>query len=160
MKYLRPTQCPTIYLLDARWSFIRSSSSMHHKQSCHYSDKNYRIQLQKKKWLGQTSVYRINEYSLQSFSQRRFITNTIYSTSPRAVQPYLDLIRFTKPIGTWLLYLPCTWSICLAAESGCLPDVKMLAVFGVGAVVMRGAGCVINDMWDTDFDKKVSTPGM
>lgn len=43
----------------------------------------------------------------------------------------------------------------MAAQSGCFPDVKMLAVFGVGAVVMRGAGCVINDMWDADFDKKV-----
>lgn len=58
-------------------------------------------------------------------------------------------------LGTWLLYLPCTWSIGLAAEPGCLPDLHMLALFGTGALLMRGAGCTINDMWDRDFDKKV-----
>lgn len=58
--------------------------------------------------------------------------------------------------GTWLLYLPCTWSIALAAEPGCLPDLSLLALFGTGAVLMRGAGCTINDMWDKDFDKQVN----
>lgn len=58
-------------------------------------------------------------------------------------------------VGTWLLYLPCTWSIGLAADPGCLPDLRMLALFGVGALLMRGAGCTINDMWDKDFDRKV-----
>lgn len=58
-------------------------------------------------------------------------------------------------VGTWLLYLPCTWSIGLAADPGCLPDLHMLALFGTGAMLMRGAGCTINDMWDRDFDKKV-----
>lgn len=58
-------------------------------------------------------------------------------------------------LGTWLLYLPCTWSIGLAADPGCLPDLHMLALFGTGALLMRGAGCTINDMWDKDFDKKV-----
>lgn len=65
-------------------------------------------------------------------------------------------MRLDKPIGTWLLYLPCTWSIGLAADPGCLPDLHMLTLFGVGALLMRGAGCTINDMWDKDFDKKVS----
>ncbi|XP_051785634.1 4-hydroxybenzoate polyprenyltransferase, mitochondrial isoform X1 [Erpetoichthys calabaricus] len=80
----------------------------------------------------------------------------IVNAAPQSVQPYLRLMRLDKPIGTWLLYLPCTWSIALAAEPGCLPDFHMLALFGVGAVLMRGAGCTINDMWDRDFDKKVS----
>ncbi|XP_042326570.1 4-hydroxybenzoate polyprenyltransferase, mitochondrial isoform X2 [Sceloporus undulatus] len=57
--------------------------------------------------------------------------------------------------GTWLLYLPCTWSIALAAEPGCLPAWDMLLLFGTGALLMRGAGCTINDMWDMDYDKKV-----
>ncbi|NXL05489.1 COQ2 protein, partial [Mesembrinibis cayennensis] len=60
------------------------------------------------------------------------------------------------PSGTWLLYLPCTWSIGLAAEPGCLPDWRTLSLFGIGAVLMRGAGCTINDMWDRDYDKKVA----
>ncbi|XP_049619396.1 4-hydroxybenzoate polyprenyltransferase, mitochondrial [Syngnathus scovelli] len=81
---------------------------------------------------------------------------TIVNASPAPVQPYLRLMRLDKPIGTWLLYLPCTWSIALAAEPGCLPDLGMLALFGTGAMLMRGAGCTVNDMWDKDFDKKVA----
>lgn len=62
---------------------------------------------------------------------------------------------FCLPSGTWLLYLPCTWSVGLAAEPGCLPDWHMLSLFGLGAVLMRGAGCTINDMWDSGYDRKV-----
>lgn len=81
---------------------------------------------------------------------------SIVKSAPAHVQPYLRLMRLDKPIGTWLLYLPCTWSIALAAEPGQLPHLGMLTLFGVGSLVMRGAGCTINDMWDKDFDKKVS----
>ncbi|XP_023493573.1 4-hydroxybenzoate polyprenyltransferase, mitochondrial isoform X1 [Equus przewalskii] len=80
----------------------------------------------------------------------------VVEAAPRPVQPYLRLMRLDKPIGTWLLYLPCTWSIGLAAEPGCFPDWYMLSLFGTGAVLMRGAGCTINDMWDRDYDKKVT----
>lgn len=66
-----------------------------------------------------------------------------------------DCFMWFVLVGTWLLYLPCTWSIGLAADPGCLPDLHMLALFGTGALLMRGAGCSINDMWDRDFDKKV-----
>uniref|UniRef100_A0A0K8SVG1 4-hydroxybenzoate polyprenyltransferase, mitochondrial n=3 Tax=Lygus hesperus TaxID=30085 RepID=A0A0K8SVG1_LYGHE len=59
------------------------------------------------------------------------------------------------PIGVWLLYWPCGWSIAMAADAGCFPDAKMLTLFAVGAAVMRGAGCTINDMWDKDIDKAV-----
>ncbi|KAK1792322.1 hypothetical protein P4O66_012272, partial [Electrophorus voltai] len=61
---------------------------------------------------------------------------------------------------TWLLYLPCAWSIGLAADPGCLPDLHMLTLFATGALLMRGAGCTINDMWDKDFDKKVVRTAM
>lgn len=81
---------------------------------------------------------------------------TIVNSAPAPVRPYLQLMRLDKPIGTWLLYLPCTWSIGLAADPGCLPHLGMLTLFGTGALLMRGAGCTINDMWDKDFDKKVS----
>ncbi|XP_074252477.1 4-hydroxybenzoate polyprenyltransferase, mitochondrial isoform X2 [Saimiri boliviensis] len=73
--------------------------------------------------------------------------------------PPRNPVRPTKTIiktGTWLLYLPCTWSIGLAAEPGCFPDWYMLSLFGTGAILMRGAGCTINDMWDQDYDKKVT----
>ncbi|XP_043917052.1 4-hydroxybenzoate polyprenyltransferase, mitochondrial [Protopterus annectens] len=81
---------------------------------------------------------------------------SVVEWAPKPAQPYLRLMRLDKPIGTWLLYLPCTWSIALAADPGCLPQFSMLALFGVGAVLMRGAGCTINDMWDKNFDKKVA----
>lgn len=80
----------------------------------------------------------------------------VVSAAPRPLQPYLRLMRLDKPIGTWLLYLPCTWSIGLAAEPGCFPDWYMLSLFGTGAILMRGAGCTINDMWDREYDKKVT----
>ncbi|XP_007518544.1 4-hydroxybenzoate polyprenyltransferase, mitochondrial [Erinaceus europaeus] len=80
----------------------------------------------------------------------------VVNSAPRPLQPYLRLMRLDKPIGTWLLYLPCTWSIGLAADPGCFPDWHMLSLFGMGAVLMRGAGCTINDLWDQDYDKKVT----
>ncbi|KAG0254076.1 Para-hydroxybenzoate--polyprenyltransferase, mitochondrial precursor (PHB:polyprenyltransferase) [Actinomortierella ambigua] len=77
---------------------------------------------------------------------------------PPSVQPYLYLTRIDKPIGTWLLYWPCAWSITMASYSAQLPlssTLYTMALFGTGAVIMRGAGCTINDMWDRDIDKKV-----
>lgn len=73
----------------------------------------------------------------------------------RDVDPYLRLIRFDRPIGSWLLFWPCGWSIALAAGPGCWPDPLMLGVFATGAFVMRGAGCTINDMWDRKIDAQV-----
>uniref|UniRef100_A0A914YUB7 4-hydroxybenzoate polyprenyltransferase, mitochondrial n=1 Tax=Panagrolaimus superbus TaxID=310955 RepID=A0A914YUB7_9BILA len=64
-------------------------------------------------------------------------------------------MRADKPIGTWLLYWPCAWSIALAAAPGTLPDLKLLAICGTGAFLMRSAGCIINDLWDKDFDRQV-----
>ncbi|XP_057314585.1 4-hydroxybenzoate polyprenyltransferase, mitochondrial-like isoform X2 [Hydractinia symbiolongicarpus] len=96
----------------------------------------------------------VNIQSLNVF-KRHSVTKALLNASPDSIKPYLNLIRFDKPIGTWLLYLPCTWSIAMAANEGCLPNAKILALFGTGAFIMRGAGCVINDMWDSEFDKKV-----
>ncbi|NXP76790.1 COQ2 protein, partial [Ramphastos sulfuratus] len=85
-----------------------------------------------------------------------FSAAELVRAAPGPLQPYLRLMRLHQPAGTWLLYLPCSWSIALAAAPGCLPDGRMLALFGVGAVLMRGAGCTINDMWDRDYDRKVT----
>uniref|UniRef100_A0A7M4F440 4-hydroxybenzoate polyprenyltransferase, mitochondrial n=2 Tax=Crocodylus porosus TaxID=8502 RepID=A0A7M4F440_CROPO len=86
----------------------------------------------------------------------RFSAAALVEAAPGPARPYLRLMRLDRPIGTWLLYLPCTWSIGLAAEPGCFPDWYMLSLFGAGAVLMRGAGCTINDMWDQEYDKKVT----
>uniref|UniRef100_A0A2P2KRA4 Uncharacterized protein MANES_01G040600 n=1 Tax=Rhizophora mucronata TaxID=61149 RepID=A0A2P2KRA4_RHIMU len=74
---------------------------------------------------------------------------------PREARPYAHLARLDKPIGTWLLAWPCFWSITLAATPGHLPDFKMMALFGCGALLLRGAGCTINDLLDRDIDTKV-----
>jgi 4-hydroxybenzoate polyprenyltransferase len=58
-------------------------------------------------------------------------------------------------LGTWLLVWPCFWSIALAAPPGSLPDPVLLALFGTGAILLRGAGCTVNDLWDRDLDNKV-----
>ena len=94
-------------------------------------------------------------FTSSSLMHTRPFNTAITNSFPKSVQPYLRLVRFDKPIGSWLLYLPCTWSIAMAATPSSIPDLHMLALFGVGSIIMRGAGCTINDMWDTDFDKKV-----
>ncbi len=67
--------------------------------------------------------------------------------------PYFRLLRLHQPTGIWLLLLPCWWAIALASDG--VPSVWLMLLFGVGAVVMRGAGCVVNDMADREFDRKV-----
>ncbi|KAL0033263.1 hypothetical protein WJX77_001009 [Trebouxia sp. C0004] len=74
---------------------------------------------------------------------------------PARLLPYAHLMRLDKPIGTWLLVWPCFWSIALAAPPGSLPDPVLLALFGTGAILLRGAGCTVNDLWDRDLDNKV-----
>ncbi|GAA6022806.1 hypothetical protein JCM11491_006413 [Sporobolomyces phaffii] len=79
------------------------------------------------------------------------------------IHPYLSLARLDKPIGTWLLFWPCAWGITMASYSSLLPPSTWLwnmCLFGTGALVMRGAGCVINDLWDRDIDKKVERTKM
>jgi len=73
---------------------------------------------------------------------------------PGPARPYARLARLDRPIGTWLLLFPCWWSIAIAWRGP--PDVWLFAVFGIGAMVMRGAGCTYNDIVDRDFDAKVA----
>jgi 4-hydroxybenzoate polyprenyltransferase len=73
---------------------------------------------------------------------------------PEATRPYARLVRLDRPIGTWLLLLPCWWGTALAPTGRARWDLFLL--FAIGALVMRGAGCVINDLWDRDIDRKVA----
>ncbi|CAG2107075.1 unnamed protein product [Medioppia subpectinata] len=74
---------------------------------------------------------------------------------PSGLQPFARLMRLDKPSGAWLLMWPGFWSVSLATQASHLPSMTTLALFGVGSVVMRGAGCVVNDLWDKDFDRRV-----
>ena len=71
---------------------------------------------------------------------------------PEAAQPYAVLARWDRPIGTWLLLWPCWWAVALAPG---WPALELLALFAIGAVAMRGAGCVVNDLADRDLDARV-----
>ena len=75
---------------------------------------------------------------------------------PPAWRPYFRLARLDRPIGTWLLLFPCWWSLALAARPGGWPDLWLIILFGIGALVMRSAGCIVNDMVDRDIDAKVA----
>ena len=74
---------------------------------------------------------------------------------PRGWVPFALLARFDRPIGAWLLFLPGLWAILLAGQP-LWPSLRLIALFLVGAVLMRGAGCVVNDMWDRDMDRRVT----
>ena len=71
---------------------------------------------------------------------------------PRAIAV---LARFDRPIGAWLLFLPGLWSILLARPTAA-EAVRLILLFAAGSVVMRAAGCVVNDMWDREMDRKVT----
>ena len=83
--------------------------------------------------------------------------NWVDTHAPSWSRPYLRLARFDRPIGGWLLLMPCWWSAALAA--GVARDVSrlplLIALFFVGAFVMRGAGCTWNDITDRDLDAMV-----
>jgi 4-hydroxybenzoate polyprenyltransferase len=83
--------------------------------------------------------------------------NWVDTRAPMWSRPYLRLARFDRPIGSWLLLLPCWWSAALAAGvAGDLSRLPLVIVlFFVGAFVMRGAGCTWNDITDRDLDAKV-----
>jgi 4-hydroxybenzoate polyprenyltransferase len=72
---------------------------------------------------------------------------------PERLRPYAVLARWDRPIGSWLLLLPGWWALALAPGG---PDLKLVALFAIGAVAMRGAGCVINDLTDRDLDRRVA----
>ena len=70
-------------------------------------------------------------------------------------------MRLDRPIGTWLLLLPCWWGLALGWRAGSEPVplgkmAELFVLFSLGAVVMRGAGCTVNDLWDRDYDRLVS----
>ena len=81
-------------------------------------------------------------------SERRGLIGAL----PPKLRPYASLMRLDRPIGTWLLYWPCAWSVALAGIGG---RWDLFLWLGLGAFAMRSAGCVYNDIVDRDLDVQV-----
>ncbi len=82
--------------------------------------------------------------------------NWVDGLAPTWTRPYLRLARLDRPIGSWLLLMPCWWSVGLAGmKAGAVPSVWHIVLFFVGAFAMRGAGCTWNDLVDRDLDARV-----
>ncbi len=82
--------------------------------------------------------------------------NWVNGLAPAWTRPYLRLARLDRPIGSWLLLLPCWWSVGLAAvHAGTHVNLWHLLLFFIGAFAMRGAGCTWNDIVNRDLDARV-----
>jgi 4-hydroxybenzoate polyprenyltransferase len=82
--------------------------------------------------------------------------NWVDGVAPAWARPYLRLARLDRPIGSWLLLMPCWWSVGLAAvHARSQVNVWHLLLFFIGAFAMRGAGCTWNDIVDRDLDARV-----
>src|SRR3954470_447939 len=82
--------------------------------------------------------------------------NWVDSRAPAWVRPYLRLARLDRPIGSWLLLIPCWWSLGLASVKAGQPvNLWHVVLFFLGAFAMRGAGCTWNDIVDRDLDSRV-----
>lgn len=84
--------------------------------------------------------------------------NWVDRLAPEFSRPYLRLSRADRPIGTWLLLLPCWWGVALAAaqDGWRMQDAWIITGCAIGAFLMRGAGCTWNDITDRDFDAQVT----
>lgn len=83
----------------------------------------------------------------------------LFRTVPIGLHPYIKIARLDRPIGIWLLLIPGLWAITLAKGGLFQLDdeaARLMFLFAVGAVLMRSAGCIINDLWDQKLDASVS----
>jgi len=82
--------------------------------------------------------------------------NWVDGLAPAFARPYLRLARLDRPIGSWLLLMPCWWSVGLAGmHAGHFPSLWHIVLFFIGAFAMRGAGCTWNDLVDRNLDARV-----
>lgn len=97
----------------------------------------------------------------ETLNQDRRVADSLPKTwvdqAPETVRPYLRLARYDRPIGFWLLALPCWFGLAAARLDTGLSwlDVYWAVLFFVGAIAMRGAGCTYNDIVDRDLDSQV-----
>jgi 4-hydroxybenzoate polyprenyltransferase len=98
--------------------------------------------------------------SSSSSSSPAVKNNNNNNNNNKEINPYVALARLDKPIGIYLLAYPCLWSILLSSSTAAIPPATeeiaaMTALFSAGAVLLRGAGCTVNDIWDRKVDAEV-----
>lgn len=105
-----------------------------------------------------TKLIHMTEQSSSSVADS-VVRNWVDSFAPEWAKPYMRLARYDRPIGTWLLLIPCWWSLALSMVAGHSAPMSMIALFvlfTIGAIAMRGAGCTFNDIVDRKFDARVA----
>ncbi|KAK2753963.1 Para-hydroxybenzoate--polyprenyltransferase, mitochondrial precursor (PHB:polyprenyltransferase) [Arachnomyces sp. PD_36] len=150
-----------------RYKYVRTLC--HSRRQTNTAGVNFQAQLPRKS----PAHLAITPYVTSSSPSRSLGTNGIPASSPQSPQrkgfaavvpeplvPYVELIRLDKPTGIYYLFFPCAFSTLIAASLAApvtgLPEVlKTASLFFVGAMVMRGAGCTINDLWDRNLDPHV-----
>nr|WP_264185697.1 4-hydroxybenzoate octaprenyltransferase [Roseicella aerolata] len=96
--------------------------------------------------------FRWKRSAVQGYTDIR--TQGLVARLPAAWRPYALLARLDRPIGSWLLVLPGLWAFAAVAPSWA-EGLRLTLLFAIGAIAMRGAGCVVNDLWDRDIDRRV-----
>lgn len=96
----------------------------------------------------------MRDYTTKIESKTDIVTDSWVMFLPPKVRPYALLMRLDRPIGIHLLFAPVLWSTALAFE-GEFPFSKV-AIFFIGAILVRAAGCIVNDIWDRDIDPHVA----
>lgn len=81
---------------------------------------------------------------------------SIITSDMKFLLPYIYLARLDRPIGTWLLLLPCWWGVLAASSNGGALNPNFFLLFALGALLMRAAGCVYNDLIDHNFDAQIA----
>ncbi|XP_037945083.1 4-hydroxybenzoate polyprenyltransferase, mitochondrial-like [Teleopsis dalmanni] len=147
----KPATCAVIYQRLSMSQQQQLQLLQSHSWQCHRLKHNPLIQTRSSS--SQTEDHK-NQPKIQ-VQNNQVITKNLLHEIRTALSPYARLMRLDRPIGTYLLFWPCAWSIALSANAGCWPDFTMLGLFATGALIMRGAGCTINDLWDKDIDAKV-----
>ncbi len=99
--------------------------------------------------------------SLSSQAPADAVPSNWVEAAPRRLRPWLQLMRLDRPIGSWLLFWPCVCGLALGAMADERPftdwrDFYYVALFGLGTIVMRGAGCAFNDIVDRKIDAQVA----
>ena len=83
------------------------------------------------------------------------IKTPIETILPSAYIPYVELTRLNRFTGNMFLIYPCLWGVAIGGEHGAMPNLEMMTSFIIGAILMRSAGCIINDLMDKEYDKQV-----